>query len=74
MFNYCTSLKEVCFGDVDTSNVQLIGAMFLECINLRELDWSQFDASSVVNHEMLFWDALRLTKIKLGPNFPFCRR
>ena len=43
MFNQCSSLKNIVFGDINTENVENMSYMFASCINLESLDITMFN-------------------------------
>lgn len=53
-FYKCTSLKEVNFGNYDTSKVITFNSAFFECSSLETLDMSGLDTSSVTNTTQMF--------------------
>ena len=53
-FYKCTSLKEVNFGNYDTSKVISFNSAFFECSSLETLDMSGLDTSSVKNTGQMF--------------------
>lgn len=53
-FYKCTSLKEVNFGNYDTSKVITFNSAFFECSSLETLDMSGLDTSSVTNTMQMF--------------------
>lgn len=53
-FYKCTSLKEVNFGNYDTSKVITFNSAFFECSSLETLDMSGLNTSSVTNTVQMF--------------------
>ena len=53
-FYKCTSLKEVNFGNYDTSKVITFNSAFFECSSLETLDMSGLNTSSVTNTTQMF--------------------
>ena len=53
-FYKCTSLKEVNFGNYDTSKVISFNSTFFECSSLETLDMSGLDTSNVTNTTQMF--------------------
>lgn len=53
-FYKCTSLKEVNFGNYDTSKVITFNSAFFECSSLETLNMSGLDTSSVTNTMQMF--------------------
>lgn len=53
-FYKCTSLKEVNFGNYDTSKVITFNSAFFECSSLETLDMSGLNTSRVTNTVQMF--------------------
>ena len=53
-FYKCKSLKEVNFGNYDTSKVITFNSAFFECSSLETLDMSGLDTSNVTNTTQMF--------------------
>lgn len=53
-FYKCTSLKEVNFGNYDTSKVITFNSAFFECSSLETLDMSGLDTTSITNTTQMF--------------------
>lgn len=60
MFLNCTSLEEIQFDNVDTSNVVDMSEMFAACTELKELDLSSFNTSNVEDTSKLFYGCSQL--------------
>ena len=54
MFNGCTSLKNIIFGNINTSKVENMFFTFCNCIELTSIDLSKFDTHSVKTFERTF--------------------
>ncbi|WP_368556328.1 BspA family leucine-rich repeat surface protein, partial [Enterococcus faecalis] len=59
-------LSNVIFGNIDTSNVTNMFAMFLGCSSLTELDVSNFDTSKVTDMSTMFGGCSRLTELDVS--------
>ena len=73
LFGYFTSLKEISFGNYfNTSNVNLMYAMFYNCSSLSKLDLSKFNISNVTmlgNSEWnngMFYNCSKLTTLNVS--------
>ena len=64
MFNNCTSLKQIKFISIDTSQVTDMSRMFFGCNELELIDISSFDTSNVTNMEAMFAACNKLKEIK----------
>lgn len=51
MFEGCSSLETVNFGNLDTSEVYNFKGFFCGCISLVMMELNNFDTSSVTNME-----------------------
>ena len=67
MFNGCSSLTSINFGDNwYTIQVTNMGSMFWNCSSLTNLDLSSFDTSKVTNMYHMFYNCRSLTSIDLS--------
>ena len=75
LFAWFTNIKEINFdNNFDTSNATNTAGMFLNCINLLELDVSSFDTQSVINMRYMFGGnisigCMKMEKLILGGKF-----
>ena len=69
MFNKCSSLKEIHFFSVDTSQVTKMVAMFQLCSELENLDLTCFNTSNVTDLGWMFFQCNKLKEIKGLNNF-----
>lgn len=67
MFFQCPNLATVNLSGFDTSSATNMDFMFRQCYSLHELDLSSFSGSPSMLQ--MFWDCLRLTRLRLGPDF-----
>lgn len=58
MFKYCFDLREVNFGNFNTSNAKTMKGMFYQCNNqyFKDLDLSSFDTSNVTDMSRMFYE------------------
>ena len=69
MFNKCSSLKNINFFSVETSQVTKMGAMFQFCSELEYLDLTSFNISNVNGLGNIFFGCNKLKEIKGLNNF-----
>lgn len=60
MFLNCSSLEEIQFDNVDTSNTVDMSEMFAACTELKELDLSSFNTSNVEDTSKMFYGCSQL--------------
>lgn len=66
MFSGCSSLKEIQFGDFDTSEISKMNEMFAFCSSIRALDLSIFDTSNVTDMGMMFYGCTSLESLNIS--------
>lgn len=71
MFEGCTILRYLDFGNIDTSDVTDMSSMFKDCRCLTSLNLSDFDTGKVTNMDSMFLFSEDLCVITLGANFRF---
>ena len=54
MFYNCTSLEEVVFNNINTTNTTSLRGMFLNCSSLMTVDFSSFNTSNVTDLSSMF--------------------
>lgn len=64
LFYGCTNLKEVTFGDINTSNLKNLENAFCGCTNLTSIDIGKFDISGVTSARGMFQECTQLKTIK----------
>ena len=69
MFNKCSSLKNIEFISLETSEVTNMDGMFMGCSNLEFIDLSSFDTSKVTSMKYMFDGCFKLKSIKGINNF-----
>ncbi len=66
MFEGCTSVRNIYLDeDWDTSKTVDMNSMFAECRDLREINISHFQTTSLTDMSKMFFDCRRLRKINL---------
>ena len=63
MFDYCTSLTNIDFGNIDTSEVTNMRYMFKECSKLTNINLSNLDTSKVTDMSNMFFACSSLKDI-----------
>lgn len=69
LFEGCTSLTEVDWNGLDTSQVESMGSLFYGCASLRSVDLSELNTSSVTIMTSMFWGCGNLESVTFGGNF-----
>ena len=69
LFQGCTSLTEVDWNGLDTSQVESVGSLFYGCASLRTADLSGLDTSSVTTMSSMFWGCSNLESVTFGGSF-----
>lgn len=69
MFNGCTTLQSVIFGQYIADKISIMGQMFYNCQRLKTVDLSCFDASNVINVNNIFRNCSNLTNLTSFKNF-----
>lgn len=64
MFENCSSLTNIEFGNFDTSQAQKLNYIFQNCSSLPSLDLTSFDTSSATTMDAMFNGCTKLTQIK----------
>ncbi|MDY6438382.1 MAG: BspA family leucine-rich repeat surface protein, partial [Prevotella sp.] len=66
-FYRCSNLTEIDgIGNLDTSNVTNMRAMFRDCGSLTSLDVSNFNTENVTDMREMFWECRSLKSLNLG--------
>ena len=66
MFDDFYDIKNIDFGNVDTSNVTSMNDMFSDCYELETVNLSSFDTSNVTSFYMMFWQCNKLKTLNLN--------
>ena len=66
LFYKCSSIKEINFISIKTTQVNKMRAMFVECFELEYLDLSNFDTSNVTDMAFMFNNCRKLKEIKVS--------
>ena len=69
LFEGCTSLTEVDWNGLDTSQVESMGSLFYGCVSLRSVDLPGLDTSSVTIMNSMFWGCGSLESVTFGGRF-----
>lgn len=66
MFCGCASLKEIQFGDFDTSKITNMRNMFAFCSSIQTLDLSIFDTANVTDMSSMFYGCKSLESLNIS--------
>lgn len=63
---FSPAVKNINFGNVDTSNVTDMSYMFSFCVNVADLDLSNFDTSKVTTMHFMFYSTKDLVSLNIS--------
>ena len=66
MFSDCRNLEKINFGNINTSSLENMWALFQRCSKLESIDLSIFDTSKVKNMESVFYECSNLKYVNLS--------